>query len=145
MCGFENCFNGTIERFVSYNQFNLELGQEIHMILTAPIKFSMPPLTPKTTIFSNRQAYQSNFCQRIFYFVELEWFHECLDLFHNSPIKKVCFFRSWATCHHTTFQNIGIPNGHFNTIGLPFFSARKLPNHLYFIELTIVLKQGNKR
>jgi hypothetical protein len=73
------------DQFIGYYDLDLNLGQEVHDILGAAIELGVALLSPEPLGFGNGNALQSNFLERFFDLVELEWLDDGFDFFHLTP------------------------------------------------------------
>src|SRR5690606_10108415 len=81
--GVHDRLEHALERFVGDGQFKLDLGQEIHHVLGAPIEFSVAFLAPESLDFRHSNALHPEVRQRLADVVELEGLDDGADHFHR--------------------------------------------------------------
>jgi hypothetical protein len=69
-------------QFVSNDQFNLGLRDEINLVFRPPVEFGMSLLPSESSDFVDGHSLHTNLCKGFFYFVQLKWFDYRFDLFH---------------------------------------------------------------
>ncbi|MND83021.1 hypothetical protein D3C80_748680 [compost metagenome] len=83
LCRISNRFDNGFGIFVCKNHFHLNLGQEVHDVFGAAVKFGMALLATETFGFGYRNTLQSDFLKGFLHFVELEGFNDRFDLLHE--------------------------------------------------------------
>jgi hypothetical protein len=73
---------GRENHVVAEHHFNFHLGEEIHDVFGAAIKFGVTLLPAKAFGLGDRDPLQTNFLQSLFHFVEFERLDDGLDFFH---------------------------------------------------------------
>ncbi len=61
---------------------SFHLGQEVDDVFRTAIEFGVSLLPAKTLGFGHRDALQSDFLERLFHLVELEWLDDGFNLLH---------------------------------------------------------------
>ena len=72
-----------IDIFRIDNNLNLDLGQKINHVFSAPVQLGMAFLTAETFDLSDGQASDAAFGKRFAHFFEFEGFDDGSDLFHG--------------------------------------------------------------
>ena len=64
------------------HDLDFDLGQEVHDVLRAAIEFGVTLLPAEALGFGDGDALQSDFLERFFHLVELEWLDDGFDFLH---------------------------------------------------------------
>ena len=76
-------FDGFFDHVVAEHNLDFHLGEKIHDVFGATIKFGVSLLPAKTLGFGHGDALQPHLLQSFLHFVELEGFDDGLDLLHR--------------------------------------------------------------
>jgi hypothetical protein len=81
--GFDDRGQGSVFLRIANDEFDFDLGQEIHCVFAAAIDFGMSLLTTEALDFANRHAFDTDFAQGVFDLFELEWFDDRFNFLHS--------------------------------------------------------------
>jgi hypothetical protein len=73
--------DGAFDRGSREDDFDFDLGQEVHRVLAAAVDFGVAFLPAEALDFAHGHAFDAEFGQRVFYFFEFEGFDDCFDFF----------------------------------------------------------------
>src|SRR3954451_3340255 len=71
-----------LDQVVGDHDLDFDLGQEVHDIFRAPVKFGVPLLPAKPLGLGHGDALETHFLKRFFHLVELERLDDGFDFFH---------------------------------------------------------------
>jgi hypothetical protein len=77
-----DCLQGPFELGIFDNNLDFYLGQEVHNIFGAAIKFSVAFLPPESFGLNHSNALDANFMQGVLHFIEFERLDDGFDFFH---------------------------------------------------------------
>src|ERR1700719_3664199 len=71
-----------LDQFIRDHDLDLDLGEEVHNVFRATIELGVALLSSEPLGFGDGNALQSDFLERFFDLVELEWLDDGFDFFH---------------------------------------------------------------
>ena len=71
-----------VQLLVGHDQFDFDFRQEVHGVFAAAIDFGVALLAAKSLDFAHGHAFDANFAEGIFDFLELERFDDRFNFFH---------------------------------------------------------------
>jgi hypothetical protein len=80
---FDDRNRGRIHAVIGEDDLEFDFGQEVHGVFTAAVDFGVAFLTTKAFDFGYRHAFNADFTERIFHFLQLEWFNYRFDFLHS--------------------------------------------------------------
>ena len=78
-----NGLNSLLDQIVFQDHFNLHLGQKIHHVFRAAIKFRVAFLAAETLGFGHGDSLDANFVESFFNLIQLKRLDDCFDFFHG--------------------------------------------------------------
>src|SRR5262249_42973214 len=81
--GFDDGGHSALDAVVGEDEFEFDLGQEIDGIFAASVNFGVAFLAAKAFNFGDGHPFDADFTERIFDFLQLEWFYDGFDFLHR--------------------------------------------------------------
>jgi hypothetical protein len=80
---FDNGSGGRLDPVIGKDDFEFDFWQEIHGVFTAAVDFGVAFLPPESLHLSDRHSFNADFTERIFHFLQFEWFYYRFDFLHS--------------------------------------------------------------
>src|SRR5882724_2380500 len=96
--GSSNRLHNFFHHVIGQDDFEFYLGNQVHRVFASPIKLGMSFLPAVAPSFKHGHAFDANFMQGVFHYIQLRDLNYCFDLCHDSSVSRnlVCFGPNYA-------------------------------------------------